>query len=123
MKGDIIMSVKINSTSRELTKIERYRLTLSPEIKTVQDLADGTVINVKAFCDFDDIDEDTGEVAHLLGILDNDDNSYVTQSATFKRSFSDIADIFADDGESSFAIKKISGTTNAGRPYVNCVLA
>ena len=75
------------------------------------------------FCDFDDIDEDTGEVAHLLGILDEDDNSFVTQSATFKRSFSDIADIFMDDGETTFAIKKISGTTNAGRPYVNCVLA
>ena len=63
------MSVKINSTSRELTKIERYRLTLSPEIKTVQDLADGTVINVKAFCDFDDIDEDT-KIARLQRMID-----------------------------------------------------
>ena len=67
------------------------------------------------------INEETGEVSSLLGILDPDGNSYVTQSATFKRSFADIADIF-DDGE-KFSIKKISGQTKAGRPYVNCVLA
>lgn len=116
------MSIVINSQSKELTKVERYRLTLSPEIKTIQNLADDTKISVKAYATFDDIDEATGEVAHLLGILDEDGNSFVTQSATFKRSFMDIADIFADDDE-PFSIRKISGTTNAGRPYVNCVLA
>lgn len=115
--------IEMKSTSRELTKVERYRLTLSPEIKTVQDLADGAVINVTAFCEFNDVNEETGEVAQLLGILDKDGTSYVTQSATFKRSFSDIADIFADEGESEFSIRKISGTTKANRPYVNCVLA
>lgn len=112
--------VEIKSTSRELTKVERYRLTLSPEIKTVQDLDDGTVISVVAFCEFNDVDEASGEVSSLLGILADDGSSYVTQSATFKRSFKDIADIF-DDGE-QFSIKKISGVTKAGRPYVNCVL-
>lgn len=118
------MSVSMVSTSRELTKVERYRLTLSPEIKTVQDLADNTTINVSVFAEFDDVNEETGEVAHLLGILDKDGTSYVTQSATFKRSFKDIADIFADgDGDCDFSIRKISGKTNAGRPYVNCVLA
>ena len=116
------MSIVINSQSKELTKVERYRLTLSPEIKTIQNLPDDTKIEVSAFCTFDDIDEDTGEVAHLLGILDPDGNSFVTQSATFKRSFMDIADIFAD-GKESFAIRKISGKTNSGRDYVNCVLA
>lgn len=115
--------IEMKSVSRELTKVERYRLTLSPEIKTVQDLPDDTVINVAAFAEFDDINEESGEVAHLLGILDNEGKSYVTQSVTFKRSFSDIADIFADDGESEFSIRKISGTTKANRPYVNCVLA
>lgn len=113
----------MKNTSRELTKVERYRLTLSPEIKTVQDLEDGSIIHVVAYCEFNDVNEETGEVANLLGILDKDGSSYVTQSATFKRSFSDIADIFADDGETEFSIKKISGTTKANRPYVNCVLA
>ena len=115
------MSVEMKRTSRELTKIERYRLTLSPEIKTVQDLPDETVITVAAFCEFNDVNEETGEVSQLLGILGKDGASYVTQSATFKRSFTDIADIF-DDGE-EFAIRKISGQTKSGRPYVNCVLA
>ena len=115
------MSVEIKKTSRELTKVERYRLTLSPEIKTIQNLADDSIIKVAAFCEFVDVDEETGEVSNLLGILDPDGNSYVTQSKTFMRSFSDIADIF-DDGE-EFSIKKISGLNKAGRPYVNCVLA
>lgn len=115
--------VEMKSTSKELTKVERYKLTLSPEITTVQDLEDNTVIEVVAYCEFDDINEVTGEVAHLLGILAKDGSSYVTQSATFKRSFSDIADIFADDGESEFSIRKISGTSKAGLSFVNCVLA
>lgn len=115
------MSVEIRKTSRELSKVERYRLTLSPEIKTIQNLADDTVINVAAFCRFADIDEETGEVSELLGILDPEGNSFVTQSKTFMKSFEDIADIF-DDG-SEFAIRKISGTNKAGRAYVNCVLA
>lgn len=114
--------IEMKSTSRELTKVERYRLTLSPEIKTVQDLEDGSVINVAAYCEFNDVNEETGEVANLLGILDKDGTSYVTQSATFRRSFSDIADIFIDEGESEFSIRKISGVTKANRPYVNCVL-
>lgn len=115
------MSVEIKKTSRELTKVERYRMTLSPEIKTIQNIPDDTVIDVSAFCTFDDIDEETGEVSNLLSILDKNGESFVTQSATFRRSFSDIADIF-DDGE-EFSIRKISGETKAGRPYVNCVLA
>ncbi len=116
------MSITMHNSSRELTKVERYMLTLSPEIKTIQDITDNTVIKVSAFAEFDDVDEDTGEISHLLGILDESGDSYVTKSATFKRSFNDIADIFADDNE-SFSIRKISGTTKAGRPYVNCVLA
>ena len=113
--------VEIKRTSRELTKVERYRLTLSPEIKTIQNLDDNTEIKVSAFCEFSDVDEESGEVSNLLGILDPDGNSFVTQSKTFMRSFSDIADIF-DDGE-EFTIRKISGLNKAGRPYVNCVLA
>lgn len=115
------MSVEIKRTSRELSKVERYRMTLSPEIKTVQNIPDDTVIKVSAFCVFDDINEETGEVSNLLGILDESGDSFVTQSATFRRSFADIADIF-EDGE-EFSIRKISGETKAGRPYVNCVLA
>lgn len=115
--------IEMKSTSRELTKVERYRLTLSPEIKTIQDLADDSVISVSAFCTFNDVNEETGEVAQLLGILDKDGKTaYVTQSKTFKESFMNIADIFAEDGE-EFAIRKISGTSKSGRGYVDCVLA
>lgn len=116
------MSVKIISASRELTKVERYRLTLSPEILTLQKVADDEPIEVSAFCEFEDVNEETGEISELLGILSNDGHSYVTQSKTFKESFRNIADIFAEDGE-TFTIRKISGKTKGGRDYINCVLA
>ena len=115
--------IEMKRTSRELTKVERYRLTLSPEIKTIQDLADGTEITVNAFCEFNDVNEETGELSSLLGILDKDGKTaYVTQSKTFAESFKNIADIFAEDGE-EFTIRKISGTSKSGRAYVDCVLA
>lgn len=116
------MSVKMLSASKELTKVEKYRLMLSPEILTLQKVADNEAIEVAAFCEFEDVNEETGEVSELLGILATDGHSYVTQSKTFKESFKNIADIFVEDGE-TFSIRKISGKTNAGRDYINCVLA
>lgn len=114
--------IKMLSASRELTKVERYRLTLSPEICSLQNVADDEPIKVSAYCEFEDVNEETGEVAELLGILSDDGHSYVTQSKTFKESFKNIADIFADD-EEMFSIRKISGKTKGGRDYINCVLA
>lgn len=115
--------IEIKKASRELSKVERYRMTLSPEIQTMQTLEDDVVIEVKAFCVFADVDTETGEESELLSILSTDDIAYVTQSATFMKSFTDIADIFADEPDSVFSIRKISGTNKAGRAYVNCVLA
>ena len=112
--------IEIKETSRELTKVEKYLMTQSPEIQSLKDVEDGSVINVTAFCRFEDIKEDSGEAVDLLAILDDSDNSYVTQSATFIRSFMDIVKLF-EAGE-IIPVKKISATAKNGRPYVNCVL-
>lgn len=109
--------IKVTETSRELEKVEQYLMTQASNIKVVKDIPDGTKINVKAWCKFVDTKEDGTEV-ELLSILDDNKVAYSCQSATFKRSFLDIADLMGEE----FTIVKTSGTTNAGRPYVNCEL-
>ena len=111
--------ITINTTSRDFNKIETYKMTMSPEIKTLKDVEDGTVIDVAGWLEFTETKETTGEVVEILSIIDNDGNTYSCQSATFKRSFHDIDNIF--EGE-PYSIKKISGITKAGRPYIDCVL-
>jgi len=108
----------ITRTSKELTKEEKYLMTKSPSIVSIKDIPDNTEIQVYAWCEYNDVSHD-GEETNLLSIMDNEFNVYACQSATFKRNFYDLVDIFEDE---MFTIKKISGTTNAGRPYINCDL-
>lgn len=110
--------IKITEQSRELTPVEKYLMTIAPSIKVVKDIEDNAVIPVKAWCEFEDV-KDTGEVVELLSILTPNGEAYSCQSATFKRSFHDILEIV---GDMDFSIIKISGKTNAGRPFVNCTL-
>lgn len=110
--------MNILEQSRELTKVELYLMTKNPACISVSNVADSTVINVSAFLVYEDINS-KGETVELLSILTPDNKVYACQSATFKKSFKDIADI-ADGDE--FAVVKVSGTTKAGRPYINCVL-
>lgn len=105
--------------SREVSKVELYRMTKSPEVTSLSKIADNTEIKVSAFLVYEDV-KTTGEIATLLAILSDEGVAYACESQTFRTSFEEIAEIF--DGE-DFAIRKISGTTKAGRPYINCVLA
>lgn len=114
--------IKMVSTSRELTKVEQYKMTLGREITVLKDVPDGTMIDVDAFCEYIDVKEDGSEV-ELLSILDKDGQVYSCQSATFRRSFSDICDIMIDENSlADFSIKKLSGVTKAGRPFIDCAL-
>ena len=114
--------IKVLNTSRELTKVEQYKMTLGREITVLKDVPDGTMIDVDAFCNYIDVKDDGSEV-RLLSILDKDGQVYSCQSATFRRSFSDICDIMSDNGiYDNFSIKKLSGVTKAGRPFIDCAL-
>ena len=108
--------IKINETSRELTKVERYLMTASPSMKDVED---GTSLSVLAWCTFTDVKETTGEAVDLLSILTTDANVYSCQSATFKREFFTIVDLMEDD---DFSVIKFSGVTKAGRDFISCKL-
>ena len=110
--------IKIVETGRELTKVEQYLMTQNNSVVSIKDVEDGTSIPVDTYCEFLDIKED-GSEAKILAILSADKQVYATQSETFKRSFKDMYNTM--DGE-AFALIKTSGTTNAGRPFVNCSL-
>ena len=110
--------ITIIDSSREMTKIENYKMTMSPEINTLKDVADGTIIEVADWLTFVETKENGDEV-EILSILAKDGQTYSCQSATFKNSFHDIDSIMCGD---PYSIKKISGTTKAGRPYIDCVL-
>lgn len=87
----------------------------SQEVTLIKDLEDGETITPVYYAEYLDTDKDV----EVLSIVDAEENVYSTISETFKRNFWDIVDIFGDE---EFTIKKISGTTKSGRPFVNCDL-
>lgn len=113
--------MKITATSRDLSSVERYSMTMDPEIKTVKALEDGTVLNVTAWLQFEDIDSKTGETNYLTAFLTDDGTAYAVQSKTFIESFMTIWDMFKDTNP-TVSVIKISGVSKGGRDYVNCTL-
>lgn len=112
--------IKNFKPSKELDAVDTYLMTLSPSIKVLKDVPDGTVIKVVAYATYTDEKEDgNGEDADLLSIMTPEREVYSCQSATFKRSFFDIAALFKDE----FPIIKKSGITKSGRDFINCELA
>lgn len=111
--------ITIKETSRDFTEVEQYLMTLSPAITSLKDVQDGTSIKVNGVLIFEDTKENTGEVVEVMSIYTPEKKVYSCQSATFKRSIMDIMKIM--NGK-EFAVIKTSGTTKAGRPYINCEL-
>lgn len=110
--------IKVTNQTREFTAVEKYLMTKAPTIKTIKTLQDGDVISVAGYLEFVDEKED-GTSAELMSIITTDNVVYSTQSVTFKRSIKDIEAVMQ---EFPFPVKKISGTSKAGRKYVDCVL-
>ena len=110
--------ITIKNETRNFTKVEQYLMTKAPTIKTVKSLDDGDVINVAGYIEFVDVKED-GTTSELMSIITPDNMVYSTQSVTFKRSIKDIETVMQGF---PFPVKKISGQSNAGRKYVDCVL-
>lgn len=111
--------ITITNTSRDFTEVEQYLMTLDPGITSIKDLADGEVITVAGYLEFEDEKENTGEVVKVMSIITPENTCYACQSQTFKRSVKDIATIMHGK---EFSIEKISGKTKAGRDYINCKL-
>ncbi len=109
----------ISQSTPDLSKVDIYRMTRDPQIQQAKNLEDGTILEVAAWLEFEDVKQD-GDNANLLSILTTDGTVVTTQSQTFKNSFHEVDELMAGD---PYSIEKISGTTKAGRPYVNCRMA
>lgn len=113
------MGITINRTSRELTNVEKYLMTTSPAVKKISDLENGTTIVVDAYLEFTDEKED-GTSVDIFSIITPDKQVFATNSKTFKRAFLDIET--AMEGVYPVPILKTSGTSKAGREFVQCEL-
>lgn len=113
------MAVTIKYVSRELTKVEQYRMTLDNAIISCKDIPDGTEIEIDAFCEFEDV-KDNGESDTVFSILATDGTVYAATSKTFARNVREIADVFEGD---KFTIKKMSGKTKAGKDFIYACLS
>ena len=103
-------------SDEEMTTLDKYLLTLSPSMKTVNSVEDGTKIEVNKWCLFEDTKDD--DHIEILSFMTPEKQVYCCQSNTFKKSFFDIQSFMGD----IFTIEKISGKTKNGRGYVNCVI-
>lgn len=110
--------MKILRTSREFNEIEQYLMTIGNGVTSIKDVPDGEKITVDGWLEFED-EKSNGEVTTVFSIITPDKKVYASQSATFRRSVCDIANIMKGK---AFTIVKTSGSTKAGRPFVNCEL-
>lgn len=112
------MAITINSQSKDFTEVEQYLMTLDRGIKSLKDVEDNTSITVAGYLTFTD-EKENGNSVDILSIITPDNEVFSCQSATFKRSFDNICNIMHDK---QFSIIKVSDTTKAGRPYIDCAL-
>lgn len=111
--------INIKEQSREFNEVEQYLMTIAPSIVSAKDIPDGDRITVDGILIFEDVKENTGEVVEVMSIITPEKKVFSCQSATFKRSITDIANIMKGK---PFTVIKTSGQTKANRDYINCIL-
>ena len=111
--------MEIVKKSRELTKVELYKMTMDAGITSMNHVDDGTLIDVYAVVTFTDTNSNNEEVK-ITSVMDKGGNVFAFQSETFRRSLENIMSIM--DGD-DFSIIKESGKTKSGRDFINCRLA
>lgn len=111
--------INIKTTSRDFTPVEKYLMTTAPGIVSMKDVIDGEKIAVDGYIIFEDVKERSGDVVEILSIITPEKKVFSCQSATFKRSFTEIDDLME---ATPYTVIKVSGKTKAGRDFINCVL-
>lgn len=108
--------------SRDFTNIEKYLMTQDPGIISVKDVPDSTRMDVSGYLLYEDQNAkgETSELLSVIGSVDGTTKVWCCQSATFKRSFGQMFELF--EGE-PFTVIKTSGISKGGKNYVDCRLA
>ena len=95
-----------------------YKMMKSPDVKKMMD-AEDSILEVKSWVKYSDVDTKTGEVKEILTLETVDGEMFGTVSDTFKGEFDDIVSFFGDDVG---AIKVVAGTSKAGRKFITCTV-
>lgn len=112
----------ILKTSRDFTNVEKYLMTQDPGIMSVKDVPDFTRMEVSGYLLYEDQNAkgETSELLSVMGKVDGTTKVWCCQSATFKRSFEQMFELFEDE---PFTIIKTSSVSKGGKDYVDCRLA
>lgn len=112
------MEIKRASDNVINDKRFQYKMTKSPNVQKLKD-AVGQIINVKAFCFYDDSKEDENEKI-ILTILADDGTVYGTNSKTAMSNFDDITEFFAEEIMSDKGMPVIveSSVSKNGREFI-----
>lgn len=93
-----------------------YALTQADSVNC-KDVDPREELTVRAYCLYEKPDKD-GNMVEVLSIATDEQGVMATVSATFKRSFADIAAI----APVPFKVRVKHGTSKAGREFVDCEL-
>ena len=117
------MEIKRASENVINDKKYQYKMTKSPNVQKLKD-AVGQVINVKAFCFYDDSAEGENEKI-ILTILSDNGTVYGTNSKTAMNNFADIIEIFSDEvmTENGLPVLVESSVSKNNREFIMLVYA
>ena len=111
---------QIIKTSRDLTKVEIYRLTSSNSTQSIKNF-ENQIIEVGYWAKFTDTDETTGQVTEILSIATKDGEYIATNSAVVIRSFDEMVEVFGS--EEIPPVQIVTGKSKNNRTYYNIRLA
>ncbi len=111
------MANVIRKFPETMTPKELYLMLKNPDSVKMSD-AKGQTLHPEAYVLFDDVNQGTGEVVHIVSIRSNG-KVYATNSASFIREFDMIAEAFGDDMPD---IEVTTGKSSKGRQYISCAV-
>ncbi len=96
------------------SKKQVYDLTMNPKNQKLS-ICEGQRLEIRAWCRYADVDEDSGELRELFSIQTPEGEVYASNSPTVWREFEKMVDIFGPDGVT--AIDVVSGESKNGRKF------
>lgn len=111
------MANVIRKFPETMTPKELYLMLKNPDSVKMSD-AKGQTLHPEAYVIFDDVNQGTGEVVHIVSIRSNG-KVYATNSASFIREFDMIAEAFGDEMPD---IEVTTGKSSKGRQYISCAV-
>ena len=111
------MANVIRKFPETMTPKELYLMLKNPDSVKMSD-AKGQTLHPEAYVLFDDVNQGTGEVVHIVSIRSNG-KVYATNRASFIRDFAMIAEAFGDEMPD---IEITTGKSSKGRQYISCAV-